>query len=371
MEVDIKNDFPDKFRDAEKLIFSNQLVKAERLVDEIVNENPESGRAYYIKGLAVYMTGSLKESIKLFNQAAEIDETVENAKVMEEKAITLQDLTQNAAQEMNDKNYSQAIETLTKALSVDRENRVVNQLSHYQRALAYFNLGQMDKAFEDFKRFELIKKMVGNVLKKIEEDGEEARTDNVEDGKMSSPKIEEAEKSDQLDCGDFKKFDEDDKHSENTSVESQETGREDLENKEDFVDDVKDFENQDVKNNDDVKNSLQDFESTVELLNTIERQKTDRDDVENKENFSDDVTDSLQDLGNAIELLNSIENEETDRKDVIIYSNDENDSIPIIKNAFELLDSIEDAQLVGSSDEMLNLEIKKISKSLSMLEGED
>lgn len=168
LERDIAIDFPDKYSEAEKLIRSNQLVKVDKLVEEIYSEEPKTGRAIYIKALALYFAGSLNESLKLFKSSIELDGTLENAKKMKSKAKTLSALVEKSAEEMNAVKYEAAIETLTAALHVDKDNLVINQAAHFQRALANFNLGHFESAFEDYKKFESMKKLVGNVLKDIE-----------------------------------------------------------------------------------------------------------------------------------------------------------------------------------------------------------
>jgi tetratricopeptide (TPR) repeat protein len=168
LEADIEKDFPDKFRDAEKLLNTNQLTKAEVLVKQINVEEPESARAFYIKGLHLYLSGSLKESHKLFIKALEANGQMEKAIKMEEKSRKLNELFETASKEMIDMNYEKAIELFTKVIEFDKNNNFICQASHFQRALASFNIGQFDAAFEDYKAFESMKKIVGNVLKDIE-----------------------------------------------------------------------------------------------------------------------------------------------------------------------------------------------------------
>lgn len=202
LECDIESDFPDKYREAEKLIMSNQLIKAEKYVNEIFNEEPKVAQSYYIKGLSLYMAGSLKDSLKHFAQALELDNSLECAVKMREKTKTLNSFIEKAAVEMEAKEYGNAIETLSKALEVDRENRIINQASYFQRALAYFNIEQKEKAFDDFRKFELMKHLVGNVLKdiKIEPDMMEVDQANCEaepveiDGAKEEPKVDDTEK---------------------------------------------------------------------------------------------------------------------------------------------------------------------------------
>lgn len=168
LEVEIQEELPDKFSEAEKMIMSNQLAKAKMLVDEIFNEVPKTGQAYYIKGLALYMSGSLKESVKMFKKALELNELVTNAAIMLAKALKLDELSDRATTQMTDKKYHEAISTLTEALSADTDNRVMCQASLFQRALAHFNTGNFEGAFDDFKKFEMMKTIVGDdILKQI------------------------------------------------------------------------------------------------------------------------------------------------------------------------------------------------------------
>lgn len=168
LEREIESEFPDRYKEVEKLIVSNQLYKAEKLVEEIYNEEPKVPQAYYLKGLALYMTGSLKEAQKQFDLALEIDDTMECAIKMNRNAKRLHDLIDEASQEMEKKNYTKVIELLTTALATDKDNRVINQAAHFQRALAYYNAGDLPNAFEDYKKFELMSKLCGDILKGIE-----------------------------------------------------------------------------------------------------------------------------------------------------------------------------------------------------------
>lgn len=202
LEREIEGELPDRYKEVEKLIISNQLYKAEKLVEEIYNEEPKVPQAYYLKGLAFYMTGSLKEAQKQFGLALEMDETMENAIKANKNAKKLHDLIDGASQEMEKKNYIKVIELLTTALATDKDNRVINQAAHFQRALAYYNAGNLPKAFEDYKKFELMSKLCGDVLKSIEipknevegsvvvVDDDDSQTDVAADDKNSTEKLD-------------------------------------------------------------------------------------------------------------------------------------------------------------------------------------
>lgn len=186
LEAEIENEFPDKFQEAEKMIMANQLVKAENLVDEIFNEEPKTGQTYYIKGLALYMSGSLKESVKMFKHALELDELMERAASMLVKASKLDELSDRATAQMTGQKYHEAINTLTEALSADTDNRVMCQASLFQRALAHFNTGNFEGAFDDFKKFEMMKTIVGDDILKQIGVKEDKKVECVFDGLMTN-----------------------------------------------------------------------------------------------------------------------------------------------------------------------------------------
>lgn len=187
LEAEIEKDFPDKFRDAEKLMITNQMMKAEKLVNEINVEEPESARAFHIRGVYVYLNGSLKEAHKLFVKALSINPRMEKAIKMEIKSKALCKLFEAASQDMTEKKYSEAIEKFTKVIELDPDNKFINQASLFQRALANFNIGEFDQAFEDYKVFESMKKFIGNVLQDIEVP-DTLRTNHQKDDKEAKSK---------------------------------------------------------------------------------------------------------------------------------------------------------------------------------------
>lgn len=162
LEREIESDFPDKWVEAERMILSNNLIKAEKTVDELFREEPDSSRTLYIKGLFSYRQGRLKESIEFFDTALNADSGNEKADVTKSKAQALLDYGQQAANEMKEGKYSEAVATLNKSLDIDRQNRIINQASYFQRALANFNAGMVEEAFIDYKKFELLKKAIGD-----------------------------------------------------------------------------------------------------------------------------------------------------------------------------------------------------------------
>lgn len=192
LEQDMIRKLTEKNSDVEKLIMSNQLAKAEKLIDEIGKKNStDNGHLVYLKGLALYMKGSLQESLKLFKKAQQLDESLEKAKTMESKTLEFQELVNKTAEQMSVGKYEEAIETLTQTLTVDKNNRVINQAVYFQRALAYFNLGNFEGAFEDYKKFDLINQLVGNVLSGLSSDVKVERQKEEVPNQVEDMKTEE------------------------------------------------------------------------------------------------------------------------------------------------------------------------------------
>lgn len=165
LEIDIRYEVSDIYKEVEKLIKSHQLREAEKLLNVIGKKaSTESGQFVYLKGFALYMKGSLKESLILFKKAQEFDDFYQKAKRMERKIIFFQELADKTEIQMNSGKYEEAIETLTYTLKVDKDNRLINQAVFFQRALANFNIGKKEDAYADYQQFLLITKIVGNVL---------------------------------------------------------------------------------------------------------------------------------------------------------------------------------------------------------------
>lgn len=167
LELDIENDFPDKYIEIEKLITANELKKAEKLIDEFQSDEAKAEKALYIKGLLLYRNGNLRESVNCFDGALSLESINEKASFMKSRAQTLLNYVDKAAKEMSKSKYQEAVKTLTSALAVDKDNRILNQASYFQRALANFNAGYVESAFDDYKKFDLLNKLIGNTFNGI------------------------------------------------------------------------------------------------------------------------------------------------------------------------------------------------------------
>ena len=167
LEKEVESSLPDEFEATELLIKSNKLTKAQKLVEKFYDTSPKTARGAYLKGLSVYMAGSLKESMKYFTEALKIDAVFDKATDKLDKAEKFQTLLDKANIEMTCCRFEQALVTLTECLKVDETNVPINQVAHFQRAMALFNLGNSEGAFEDYKKFEDMKLIVGDVFDEL------------------------------------------------------------------------------------------------------------------------------------------------------------------------------------------------------------
>jgi tetratricopeptide (TPR) repeat protein len=147
---------------------SNMTKDAEKVINELSEENPDSATVTYLKGYNLYMNGALKESQVMFAQALGKDFSLEKARVVGLKAQRLNELMDETSKLMNiDKNYQAAVDTLTSALDVDDTNIKINQAIYFQRALAFFHLGNSEKSLGDYAKFDELKKVNGSVIDEL------------------------------------------------------------------------------------------------------------------------------------------------------------------------------------------------------------
>lgn len=147
-----------KLRKAEKLIKRDRITEANKLLEEVEELNPGSDETIFLKGYALYMSGSLKLAIPLLKEAENLNPSHERAKEFRENAEKLEELINESAQKMNEKKNQISVELLTEALAIDGENFRVNQALFFQRSLANFSLGNANEAVFDFKGYESLQK---------------------------------------------------------------------------------------------------------------------------------------------------------------------------------------------------------------------
>lgn len=210
LEQDIAKDLPCTFEECEKLINSHRTREASKMVEDLYKEEPRTAEAYYLKGLLLYMTGGLTESLTFLDEALKIDNTHEKALKIKGNIEKNQTLTESAKHEMASKNYERAAELLSEVIKIDINNQIMTQIAYFERALAYFNAGEKAKAFEDYKTFELMKVIVGDVFKimdrskgKVADKNEQKPGNLVAPTKEENPKIKVKPEKAELEEGDL------------------------------------------------------------------------------------------------------------------------------------------------------------------------
>lgn len=140
----------EKFEDADKMVPNDELLS--------------NARGWFLKGFVKYMLGSIKLSLVYSKKALEMDETMQEAKDLAEKANKLVELIDGASEHMKLNENNKAVTMLTKALEVDVNNKRIVQAIYFQRAVANFNLGKPKEAFEDYLLFEGLQNLTGMIM---------------------------------------------------------------------------------------------------------------------------------------------------------------------------------------------------------------
>lgn len=146
------------YNEVEELFKLYHTSEAKILLEEITKENLYPGRIKYLKGLELYLSGDLASSIELLTEAEKLDSSHQTTELLE-MAKKLERLGNQAKSAMDNQNYPEAIELLTKAIAVDEMNFIINQASYFMRALAFYNSGHEEKSIKDYQSFERLKSL--------------------------------------------------------------------------------------------------------------------------------------------------------------------------------------------------------------------
>lgn len=157
-EVSEKLEIEEKLKKAEDLLKSGKMEAANRLIEEAADFDSELPQLGYLKGFSFYMLGKLKKSISVLSELLQLEPNLEKVKELRAKAMKIDDLMDAAAEKMKQKKHKESIEILTKVVTIDEDNAMINQAAYFQRSMAHFNLGNSSEAFSDFKRFEALQK---------------------------------------------------------------------------------------------------------------------------------------------------------------------------------------------------------------------
>lgn len=123
---------------------------------------PTTGEEFLAKGVELYISGSLKKSLRMFEKAIKLDPSLSKAEELGTKAQELIELMDVAAMNMEQKNYSAVVEILNEALEVDETNDFVNRPFYFQRGLANFHLGKNAESLKDYAEFDRINKILSD-----------------------------------------------------------------------------------------------------------------------------------------------------------------------------------------------------------------
>lgn len=144
------------------LVKSGKYEAANKIIPD--DEQLRNARGWYLKGFVKYMMGSLKLSLVYIKNALDLDETMQEAQDVAEKAEKFIELIQEATDQMKLKENDKAVELLTSALEVDEENHRIIQAIYFQRAVAKFNAGNQKEAFDDYLHFESLQNKTGMIM---------------------------------------------------------------------------------------------------------------------------------------------------------------------------------------------------------------
>ncbi|CRL03922.1 CLUMA_CG017043, isoform A [Clunio marinus] len=159
----------DKSKETEELIMSHKFFEADNNLNTFSFWGSFNGEHIYLKGLLEYMKGDPPEAIKKLQLALRIDYTEKKVHELMDKALSYEKSLEDATLKMKDKKFTEAIEILTKALEIDKNNHLLNQAVYFQRSFAYRGIGDTEKAREDVEKYNSFKDVLGNILNDLNE----------------------------------------------------------------------------------------------------------------------------------------------------------------------------------------------------------
>jgi tetratricopeptide (TPR) repeat protein len=119
---------------------------------------PQTAEEFYQKGMELYMCGSLKKSLKMFDKSVQIDASFTKSEDMGAKAQEFLELIDTATINMELKNYPAVVEIINEALEVDKTNLYINRPFYFQRGLALFHMGKNEESMKDYAQYDKINK---------------------------------------------------------------------------------------------------------------------------------------------------------------------------------------------------------------------
>lgn len=121
---------------------------------------PTTAEEFYNKGMELYMSGSLKKSLRMFERAIKLNPELPHADEMGIKAQEFIELMDIADLNMTQKNFKAVVEIINEALVIDVTNNIVNRPFYYQRGLALLHLGDNEASIKDYAEFDRLNKIL-------------------------------------------------------------------------------------------------------------------------------------------------------------------------------------------------------------------
>lgn len=154
-EIEAKEVLTKKIKEAEQFIDREKFDEAEKTIEEIsklIGEDAEQVKL--LKGAMLYKIGSVAQALPLLAEALQLNPKNEITKKIHDQAVQLNFYIVSAAAKNIEQDHEESINLLTKAMTVDKNNKKIMQAIYFQRAMAQFSLGNSTDAINDFKVFE-------------------------------------------------------------------------------------------------------------------------------------------------------------------------------------------------------------------------
>ena len=132
-----------------ELFAKNALAKAQRLIEEVIEINPNNAEAYFIMGNIFHIKGQLGKAVKAFNKALELDSNHTDAAIS--LSVILNDI---GKYEEAKKVFDKANNKVKKESSGIQDPHINKKFSqkHYEIAEMYFSYNRYDESLFEYNK---------------------------------------------------------------------------------------------------------------------------------------------------------------------------------------------------------------------------
>jgi len=134
---------------AEAEIGMDNASQALRHTLAAINLDGSSTEAYYLRGLALYLTQNLDQSKKHFQEALRLNPDHTKSQLAFKRVRNIERTLETAKECMERREYQEAVDSYTKAMEIDERNKMLAAVLAVERGNAYLRLKQFDLALED------------------------------------------------------------------------------------------------------------------------------------------------------------------------------------------------------------------------------